>query len=339
MEDASRRYNDYSSREKSKIVDVSSKVMLASIIILFSIIVLVIILHFYAKWYWRRRIGNQNGGTLRRRFVFTPSQDQNVTFRQGLAASVMKSLPIVTFSSSEFKDGLECAVCLSEVEEGEKARVLPKCNHGFHVDCIDMWFQSHSTCPLCRNPVSVESPSSTSPVDSSDLESQQSSPAGNNNNNNNGLLSVEATPSYPTNVMFWGNQTSVSTRDSGEEETSSSSSDSSSPSLRPDRPLVIDIPDRLSHGFSFSSPPTTPSSARRVSEDDLKSPPVSTRFKSLCKLLSREKRVVPSSPTIDIEQGDVVGSSKMSPAGYVIGTSTTTAVKERSSSAEEMNNI
>ncbi|KAI3833013.1 hypothetical protein MKX03_022442 [Papaver bracteatum] len=330
--DRSYNSNNYDSTGKSKIVDVSSKVMLASIIILFLIIVLVIILHFYAKWYWRRRIGNQNGGTMRRRFVFTPSQDPNVTFRQGLAASVMKSLPIVTFSSSEFKDGLECAVCLSEVEEGEKARVLPKCNHGFHVDCIDMWFQSHSTCPLCRNPVSLESESS-SPVDSSDLESQSSPVI--SGNNNNGLLSVEAAPSYPTNVMFWGNQTRVSTRDFGDEDTSSSSS--SSPSLRPDRPLVIDIPDRLSHGFSFSSPPTTPYSAgRRVSEDDMKSP-MSSRFKSLCKMLSREKRVVPSSPSVDIEQGEVVGSSKMSsPASYVIGTSTTTG-KDRSSSPEEMN--
>ncbi|RZC91551.1 hypothetical protein C5167_027617 [Papaver somniferum] len=334
MDGYNRSFKD-NSMGKSQIVDVSSKVMLASIIILFLIIVLVIILHFYAKWYWRRRIGNQNGGTMRRRFVFTTSQDQNVTFRQGLAASVMKALPIVTFSSSEFKDGLECAVCLSEVEEGEKARVLPKCNHGFHVDCIDMWFQSHSTCPLCRNPVSVES-SSSSPVDSSDLESQSSPVNSGNNNNNNGLLSVEAAPSYPTNVMFWGNQNRASTRDSGEEETSSSSSstESSSPSLRPDRPLVIDIPDRLSHGFSFSSPPTTPSSAgRRVSEDDMKSP-VSSRFKSLCKLLSREKRVVPSSPSVDIEQGEVVGSSKMSsPTGYVIGT------KERPSPAEETTNI
>ncbi|KAI3991088.1 hypothetical protein MKX01_041307 [Papaver californicum] len=316
---------------KSQIVDVSSKVMLASIIILFLVIVLVIVLHFYAKWYWRRRIGNQNPGTLRRRFVFTPSQDQNATIRQGLAASVMKSLPIVTVSSNEFKDGLECSVCLYEVEEGEKARVLPKCNHGFHVDCIDMWFQSHSTCPLCRNPVSLP--------DSSDQAEAQSSPVVTAENNNNGLFSIEAaSPSYPTNVMFWGNQTRVSSRDSGEEETSSSSSGSSSPSLRPDRTLVIDIPDRLSHGFSFSSPPTTPSSAtRRVSEDDLKSP-VSTRFKSLRKLLSRDKRVVPSSPSvaIDIEQGEVVGSSKMSPDGYVIGTSTTG--KERSpSSAEEMN--
>ncbi|KAI3984496.1 hypothetical protein MKX01_033989 [Papaver californicum] len=331
MDDRSFQKND-KSMGKSQIVDVSSKVMLASIIILFLIIVLVIVLHLYSKWYWRRRIGNQN--TVRRRFVFTPSQDQNVSIRKGLAASVMKSLRIVTFSSNEFKDGLECSVCLSEVEEGEKARVLPKCNHGFHVDCIDMWFQSNSTCPLCRDPVSIEL---SSPDSCTDQEAQWSPVVTAENNNNNGLLSIEAAaPSYPTNVMFWGNQTRVSTRDSGEEETSSSS-DSSSPSLRPDRTLVIDIPDRLSHGFSFSSPPTTPSSARRVSEDDLKSP-VSTRFKSLRKLLSREKRVVPSSPSVvvDIEQGEVVGCSKMSPTGYVLSTST--AGKERSPlSAEEMN--
>lgn len=48
---------------------------------------------------------------------------------------------------------MDCAVCLSEFEEGETGRVLPKCNHSFHIDCIDMWFQSHSTCPLCRAPV------------------------------------------------------------------------------------------------------------------------------------------------------------------------------------------
>ncbi|MCL7040520.1 hypothetical protein MKW94_002311 [Papaver nudicaule] len=307
MEDYSRNNYRNNSMEKSEIVDVSSKVMLASIIILFLIIVLVVVLHFYAKWYWSRRIGTQTG-TRRRRFVFTPNLEQNITIRQGLAASVIKALPVVTFSANEFKDGLECAVCLSEVEEGEKARVLPKCNHGFHVDCIDMWFQSHSTCPLCRNPVSIESSS----PDSSQEVAQSVSIAAENNNG----LSIDQAPSYPTNVMFWG-----SVRDSGAQEetssSSSSSSDSSLPSLlRPDRALIIDIPQRVTQGFSsVSSPTNTPSSARRVSEqDDLKSP-VSTRFKSLCKLLSREKRVVPSSPGGDIEQGDVaVGSSKMSSA-------------------------
>lgn len=44
----------------------------------------------------------------------------------------------------------ECVVCISVVEEGEEVRLLPNCRHIFHVQCIDMWLCSHSTCPLCR---------------------------------------------------------------------------------------------------------------------------------------------------------------------------------------------
>jgi hypothetical protein len=44
----------------------------------------------------------------------------------------------------------ECAVCLSDFEEEDDLRLLPGCKHVFHKDCIDVWFQSHSTCPLCR---------------------------------------------------------------------------------------------------------------------------------------------------------------------------------------------
>ncbi|KAB2595156.1 hypothetical protein D8674_030606 [Pyrus ussuriensis x Pyrus communis] len=43
-----------------------------------------------------------------------------------------------------------CVVCLQEVIEGQRYRKLPICNHCFHVSCIDTWFLSHSTCPLCR---------------------------------------------------------------------------------------------------------------------------------------------------------------------------------------------
>ncbi|KAH0980751.1 hypothetical protein GBA52_007928 [Prunus armeniaca] len=43
-----------------------------------------------------------------------------------------------------------CVVCLQEVMKGQRCRKLPICNHCFHVHCIDTWFQSHSTCPLCR---------------------------------------------------------------------------------------------------------------------------------------------------------------------------------------------
>ncbi|KAF5818482.1 putative transcription factor C2H2 family [Helianthus annuus] len=47
----------------------------------------------------------------------------------------------------------ECAVCLSEFENGETCRVLPICKHCFHDDCIDTWFYNNSTCPLCRSKV------------------------------------------------------------------------------------------------------------------------------------------------------------------------------------------
>uniref|UniRef100_A0A1J3HFR2 RING-type E3 ubiquitin transferase n=1 Tax=Noccaea caerulescens TaxID=107243 RepID=A0A1J3HFR2_NOCCA len=45
----------------------------------------------------------------------------------------------------------ECVICLSDFVSGEKLRLLPNCNHGFHVHCIDKWLQQHLTCPKCRN--------------------------------------------------------------------------------------------------------------------------------------------------------------------------------------------
>ncbi|PPD69574.1 hypothetical protein GOBAR_DD33554 [Gossypium barbadense] len=62
---------------------------------------------------------------------------------------------MLIFCQDEFKERLECEICLSELIEGEKARLLPKYNHGYHVDCIHIWFQSHSTCPLYRYPTVV----------------------------------------------------------------------------------------------------------------------------------------------------------------------------------------
>ncbi|XP_074559404.1 uncharacterized protein LOC141815358 [Curcuma longa] len=46
-----------------------------------------------------------------------------------------------------------CAVCLSEFQDGELLRLLPKCHHAFHMGCVDTWLRSHVNCPLCRAPV------------------------------------------------------------------------------------------------------------------------------------------------------------------------------------------
>nr|CAB3446308.1 unnamed protein product [Digitaria exilis] len=44
----------------------------------------------------------------------------------------------------------QCSVCLEDFEAGEMVRRLPACGHLFHVECIDMWLDSHRTCPVCR---------------------------------------------------------------------------------------------------------------------------------------------------------------------------------------------
>ncbi|XP_073122649.1 E3 ubiquitin-protein ligase ATL31 [Henckelia pumila] len=73
---------------------------------------------------------------------------------RGLEASVLETFP--TFTYSEVKDhkigkgALECAVCLNEFEENETLRLIPKCDHVFHPECIDAWLESHVTCPVCR---------------------------------------------------------------------------------------------------------------------------------------------------------------------------------------------
>ncbi|KAL6602811.1 hypothetical protein ACP70R_043172 [Stipagrostis hirtigluma subsp. patula] len=47
-------------------------------------------------------------------------------------------------------DGAQCSVCLGTVQDGEMVRRLPLCKHLYHVECIDMWLASHTTCPVCR---------------------------------------------------------------------------------------------------------------------------------------------------------------------------------------------
>ncbi|XP_010911967.1 RING-H2 finger protein ATL78 [Elaeis guineensis] len=64
----------------------------------------------------------------------------------------LKALPTLVYSTGLGLplSGSDCAICLSEFAPGERVRVLPKCNHGFHVRCIDRWLASRSSCPMCR---------------------------------------------------------------------------------------------------------------------------------------------------------------------------------------------
>ncbi|GMN43616.1 hypothetical protein TIFTF001_012808 [Ficus carica] len=143
-------------------LDVSHKVTLAAVSSLFAVTLLVILFFLYMKY-------RQNRRQQRRRIDFVsrlisshtnasnsnsdsapsdhPSHKNAVG---GLDPTVINSLPEFVYKPSAAEEALECSVCLAVVTEEAKVRLLPNCGHVFHVDCVDMWLGSHSTCPLCR---------------------------------------------------------------------------------------------------------------------------------------------------------------------------------------------
>ncbi|KAI3921906.1 hypothetical protein MKX01_005595 [Papaver californicum] len=88
------------------------------------------------------RVAHDSGDT-------PPVQSANT----GIKEKALKTFPVVTYLSGLKLQGLdtECVICLSELAQGERVRILPKCNHGFHIKCIDKWLSSHSSCPTCRH--------------------------------------------------------------------------------------------------------------------------------------------------------------------------------------------
>jgi len=82
---------------------------------------------------------------------------------RGVDPELLRSLPVTVYHGSDKgqRYAVECAVCLAELQDGEEARFLPRCGHGFHAECVDMWLASHTTCPLCR--LTVSKPDDVSP--------------------------------------------------------------------------------------------------------------------------------------------------------------------------------
>lgn len=68
----------------------------------------------------------------------------------GLKQQTLNHIPVAVYAAELPIPATECVICLGDFVEGEKVRILPKCNHGFHVHCIDTWLVSHSSCPTCR---------------------------------------------------------------------------------------------------------------------------------------------------------------------------------------------
>lgn len=110
------------------------------------------ILHILARCLGRRRAREPAGG------LSSPSNSIRGQLQHlfslhdsGVEQVFIDTLPVFLYGSIRgLKDSADCAVCLNEFANEDKLRLLPKCKHAFHTECIDTWLLSNSTCPLCR---------------------------------------------------------------------------------------------------------------------------------------------------------------------------------------------
>ncbi|KAE8657247.1 ATPase family associated with various cellular activities (AAA) [Hibiscus syriacus] len=77
----------------------------------------------------------------------------------GLDPELIQTFPTFYYSTvKEFRSekyGLECAICLEEFNDDDMLRLLTICCHVFHKGCVDLWLESHKTCPVCRGELDV----------------------------------------------------------------------------------------------------------------------------------------------------------------------------------------
>ncbi|CAD6240526.1 unnamed protein product [Miscanthus lutarioriparius] len=143
----------------------SGHVLLAAVVILAMLTVVFVLIRLLLYQFVARGRGSRALG-VRRSFGSFGRRSA----RHGLDASALAALPVTTYRVRWADDGggdgpssvsgsagtgtsaaaADCAVCLSELADGEKVRALPDCGHVFHVDCVDAWLRSRTTCPVCR---------------------------------------------------------------------------------------------------------------------------------------------------------------------------------------------
>ncbi|XP_024970350.1 NEP1-interacting protein-like 2 [Cynara cardunculus var. scolymus] len=73
---------------------------------------------------------------------------------KGLSKDSLRRLPCHEISNeTKPTQTICCTICLQDIEVGEIARSLPRCEHSFHQTCVDKWLSRHGSCPICRQHV------------------------------------------------------------------------------------------------------------------------------------------------------------------------------------------
>ncbi|KAF8081024.1 hypothetical protein N665_0909s0011 [Sinapis alba] len=138
-----------------------SPIVLFVIVLISIIFFLCSILHLVIRYYLKKQRSSLSSSTTDS--DQNPELSDSDTYRRqlqqlfhlhdsGLDQALIDALPVFLYKDikGSSKEPFDCAVCLCEFSEDDKLRLLPVCSHAFHIDCIDTWLLSNSTCPLCR---------------------------------------------------------------------------------------------------------------------------------------------------------------------------------------------
>ncbi|KAF3339871.1 E3 ubiquitin-protein ligase ATL41-like protein [Carex littledalei] len=120
----------------------------------------VLFLHLYLRYVRRRHMLQHRRQTSNLLRLTTFNLATSDSPRPGLDRTAISSIPSFQYQKVEADSSenstVDCAVCLSLLEEGDVVRMLPDCRHVFHVACIDKWLASSASCPVCRSEVSPQ---------------------------------------------------------------------------------------------------------------------------------------------------------------------------------------
>jgi hypothetical protein len=72
--------------------------------------------------------------------------DKHIAMRQCVDA-IFGEIDEMMKPYCEIEIHADCPICLEHID-GTGANT--KCNHQFHIECIDEWTSEHYTCPMCR---------------------------------------------------------------------------------------------------------------------------------------------------------------------------------------------
>ena len=79
-------------------------------------------------------------------FLNALDQDNNDSFVKGLTFDEMNSIPTKILHKTLNET---CTICLLALGKNQEIRILP-CKHQYHTECIDIWLNRRSHCPMCK---------------------------------------------------------------------------------------------------------------------------------------------------------------------------------------------